>query len=83
MAEDRELSYTPPEDLLQFLEATVAPIYVSMHVDLLRSPERFIHCFKEASAKYGFRFLLPSHFQSVSGISDPNIFELHGVPISK
>lgn len=83
MAEDRELSYTPPEDLLQFLDATVAPIYVSVHVDLLRGPERFIHFFKEASGKYGFRFLLPSHFQSVSGISDPNIFVLHGVPISK
>lgn len=80
---DHEVQYTPPEDLVQFLEKAVAPIYVSLHIDLLNSPERFIHFLKEASNKYGFAFLLPSHFESVSGISDSNLFVLHDVPIGK
>ncbi|KAJ5359172.1 uncharacterized protein N7496_011585 [Penicillium cataractarum] len=78
---DHEVPYTPPEDLVQFLEKAVAPIYVSLHIDLLNSPERFIYFLKEASNKYGFAFLLPSHFESVSGISDSHFFVLHNVPI--
>lgn len=80
---DSEFSYTPPEDLVHFLEEAVAPIYVSVHIDLLNSPERFVYFLKEASNKYGFAFILPSHFQSVSDISDSNFFVLHDVPISK
>jgi hypothetical protein len=80
---DHELSYTPPDDLTQFLESAVAPIYVSVPIDLLNNPERFVYFLKQASGKYGFAFLLPSHFQSVGGLADSNIFVLHDVPISK
>jgi hypothetical protein len=80
---NHEVSYSPPDELAQFLESAVAPIYVSVHIDLLNSPERFVYFLKEASSKFGFTFLLPGHFQSVSGISDSNIFVVHDVPISK
>jgi hypothetical protein len=83
VALDHAVSYSPADDLVQFLETAVAPIYVSVHIDLLSNPERFVYFLKEASSKYGFTFLLPGHFQSVSGISDSNIFVLHDVPISK
>lgn len=80
---DHGIPYSPPDNLVQLLESPVALIYVSIHIDLLNNPERFVYFLKEASSKYGFTFLLPGHFQSVSGISGSNIFVLHDVPISK
>ncbi|OQD88336.1 hypothetical protein PENANT_c004G05317 [Penicillium antarcticum] len=77
------LPYNPPNELTQFLESTPAPIFVSLDISLLQSPERFVRCVKEASEKYGLAFLLPSTFHSVSGISeDSKLFVLHDVPIA-
>jgi hypothetical protein len=73
---DHGVSYSPPDDLVQFLETAVIPIYVSAHIDLFNNPERFVYFLRETSSKYGFTFLLPGHFQSVRGVSDSNIFVL-------
>lgn len=71
----------PSDELVHFLEATPAPIFVSLDITLLGNSERFVRYLKEASDSYGFAFLLPSSFHPVSGITESsNIFVLDNVP---
>ncbi|KAJ5216654.1 uncharacterized protein N7498_003061 [Penicillium cinerascens] len=81
IAEEKQVPYTPPDDLARFLKSAVAPIFISIDICLLRNPERFVRCIKEASNEYGFAFLLPSTFHPVCGISEsPDLFVLFNVP---
>ncbi|KAJ5945513.1 hypothetical protein N7454_002352 [Penicillium verhagenii] len=79
---DEPSLFQPSDELQQFLESAVAPVYVAIDISSLGNSEKFVRCLRQASIDYGLSFLLPSSFHPVSGIAETNkIFVCHNVPL--
>lgn len=64
--DDAENSYTPPPDLMRWLESGPAPVFVGFGSMVIRDPERLVEIIETAAKRSGTRVLLQSSWTDMS-----------------
>ncbi|PQE26874.1 glycosyltransferase family 28 domain-containing protein [Rutstroemia sp. NJR-2017a BVV2] len=78
---DLAATFKPPEDLVKFLEAGEAPIYIGFGSIVVDDPDRFTEMIFEAVKKAGVRALVSKGWGGLGGDNTPdNVFMLENTP---
>ncbi|KAM3065171.1 hypothetical protein ACMFMG_010367 [Clarireedia jacksonii] len=78
---DLASTFKPPEDLVKFLEAGEAPVYIGFGSIVVDDPDRFTEMIFEAVEKAGVRALVSKGWGGLGGEHTPdNIFMLENTP---